>query len=381
MKRYLLLILFVFATTITSFANQVQHYVVTAKTLNIRSYASTKAHVIGKLHQGDIVKVYIIKNGWAEIEHPKGTAYVNSQYLSKAEIPQVAETEKRYLTDWLMLSSYDADRYATGNAGWMLLPIFLLSVLICVFRKTEFDEVWKVIVFTIAILAVSGFEIAYVLLMGNEIFFFFEIFGWFFNIILFVIIGYLIYNQLACIHFFINFFTEEQTNLKLGLYSALAFLTFTAILIFFNAEDSSLFPLIFMLTIVLQLVQIIKIWSNSNPFIFNLILTVVYIAALVSVSLIIVQYAILIIAIVILLLIVTFFTGTLFGALGSSGSSSSSSSSSSNSTPERTPDWIDAELETDDGRVLRGRMSANEDTFEHGWDVYKKQWDGTYKKT
>ena len=63
------------------------------------------------------------------------------------------------------------------------------------------------------------------------------------------------------------------------------------------------------------------------------------------------------------------------------GGSSSSSSNSSNSTPERSPNWIDAELETDDGKVLRGRMSANEDTFEHGWDVYKRQWDGTYKKS
>lgn len=380
MKRYLLLILFVFATTITSFANQTRYFVVTTKTLNIRSYESTNAHIIGKLHQGDTIKVFTIKHGWAEIDHYNSVGYINSKYLSEVAPPTTAP-EKRYLTDWLMLSSYDADRYATGNAGWMLLPIFLLSVLICVFRKMELDEFWKVIVFTIAILAVSGFEIAYVLLMGNEIFFFFKIFGWFFNIILFVIIGYLIYNQLACIHFFINVFTEEQTNLKLGLYSALAFLTFTAILIFFDAEDSNLFPLIFMLTIVLQLVQIIKIWSNSKLFIFNLIMTVVYIAALVSASLIIVQYAILIIAIVILLLIVTFFTGTLFGALGCSGSSSSSSSSSSNSTPDRTPDWIDAELETDDGKVLRGRMSANEDTFEHGWDVYKRQWDGTYKKS
>lgn len=57
-------------------------YYCKASSLNIRSYASTNAPVIGKLRRGDSIKVYSINNGFAKIEYRGRTGYVSERYIT-----------------------------------------------------------------------------------------------------------------------------------------------------------------------------------------------------------------------------------------------------------------------------------------------------------
>ena len=57
-------------------------YVCTASKLNVRSYASTNAAVIGKLRKGERIQVYEIKNGFAKIKYNNGFGYVSERYIT-----------------------------------------------------------------------------------------------------------------------------------------------------------------------------------------------------------------------------------------------------------------------------------------------------------
>lgn len=65
-------------TTASSYST----YYCTANSLNIRSYASTNAPIIGKLKKGDRVQVYEIKNGFAKIKYNGRTGYVSKKYIT-----------------------------------------------------------------------------------------------------------------------------------------------------------------------------------------------------------------------------------------------------------------------------------------------------------
>jgi len=57
-------------------------YYCNASSLNVRSYASTNAPIIGKLRRGDTIKVYSINNGFAKIEYKGKTGYVSERYIT-----------------------------------------------------------------------------------------------------------------------------------------------------------------------------------------------------------------------------------------------------------------------------------------------------------
>lgn len=56
-------------------------YICTASSLNVRSYASTKATCIGKIKKGEVVNVYCIENGFAKIDYKGKTGYVSAKYI------------------------------------------------------------------------------------------------------------------------------------------------------------------------------------------------------------------------------------------------------------------------------------------------------------
>ena len=56
-------------------------YICTAKTLNVRSFASTSAPVIGKIKKGEIVNVYYISNGFAKVTYKGRIGYVSEKYI------------------------------------------------------------------------------------------------------------------------------------------------------------------------------------------------------------------------------------------------------------------------------------------------------------
>ncbi|MEI3134916.1 MAG: SH3 domain-containing protein [Phocaeicola sp.] len=62
---------------------QIKYEVTTSTFLNVRSYASTDAPVLGTINNGGEVYVYDIANGWAKISYDGGYAYISSDYITK----------------------------------------------------------------------------------------------------------------------------------------------------------------------------------------------------------------------------------------------------------------------------------------------------------
>ena len=56
-------------------------YVVTAKTLNVRSAPNTHASVVGKLHQGDTINVYEMRGQWATVRTATARYYISSRHI------------------------------------------------------------------------------------------------------------------------------------------------------------------------------------------------------------------------------------------------------------------------------------------------------------
>ncbi|MCM1110977.1 MAG: SH3 domain-containing protein [Clostridium sp.] len=60
-------------------------YRCTARTLNIRSYASTSGPIIGTLRKGDLVEVYDTDDGFARVSRNGSWGYISAEYLEPAE--------------------------------------------------------------------------------------------------------------------------------------------------------------------------------------------------------------------------------------------------------------------------------------------------------
>jgi len=73
---------------------------VTATVLNIRAKATTDSSIIGKLKQGNTVKVSFIKNGWAGILIDGRLAYVSAAYLTDSTVKTsvTGKTATKYVT-------------------------------------------------------------------------------------------------------------------------------------------------------------------------------------------------------------------------------------------------------------------------------------------
>lgn len=69
-------------TAATQSAQTTTTYVCTANSLNVRSYASVSAPVIGKLKKGQRVEVYQTTNNFAKINYSGKTGYVSLKYIT-----------------------------------------------------------------------------------------------------------------------------------------------------------------------------------------------------------------------------------------------------------------------------------------------------------
>ncbi|MBS4222542.1 N-acetylmuramoyl-L-alanine amidase [Lederbergia citrea] len=61
--------------------SEIKTGIINVDLLNIRSEPSLSGVIIGKMHQGDPVKVLEEKNGWSQIEFQSGEAWANSNYI------------------------------------------------------------------------------------------------------------------------------------------------------------------------------------------------------------------------------------------------------------------------------------------------------------
>lgn len=70
-------------TQTTAVASSYSTYYCKASSLNVRSYASTSAPIIGKLKKGDSIKVYSINNGFAKVDYNGRSGFVSCKYISE----------------------------------------------------------------------------------------------------------------------------------------------------------------------------------------------------------------------------------------------------------------------------------------------------------
>lgn len=87
MYKFLLCLMGIVMGVCSAFAST--PYEVTAKTsLNVRSSASAKGAVIGKLYNGERIEVVEIQGQWAVISYGGRTAYVSSRYIAPLPVSQ-----------------------------------------------------------------------------------------------------------------------------------------------------------------------------------------------------------------------------------------------------------------------------------------------------
>jgi hypothetical protein len=354
MKKHILIVILSFLGVMMMAQTQ---YVVTTSSLNVRSKASKNSSIIGRVQEGNIVVVNDINNGWAQINYNNRTAYVNAQYIE----PHIASKEKDDEREQKSIESY-FNYYATNNVGWMILPIFLLSIILCIIRhlkdqispKAKLISAWSIFMVTAII------EIIYGLLMGSKGFWFFEIFGWFINIIIFIGIGYLIYNQIMCLFEILEAMQSSSNafSMKIGGFSWLIFIIVTLLLSLFDGVEY--FHMIFIPFVICQFIQICIILVSASKlkgFMFALLCLITYVIGSIGSAIFFAQYAMILIIIVILIMIVTvavtIFGGALGGLAGGGGGNRGQ-------LRDKNSDIVDVILGMD---TKSGRFSNDELTF------------------
>ncbi len=262
MKRYIWTFILCFFCLIVSAQTR---YEVTANTfLNIRSYASTDAPVLGTINKGGEVDVYEIADGWAKIAYDGGYAYVSSEYLKKSESNPMSNPESKSFG----ISIFMLD---IGNVKWMVFLILGLSVglfTIRKYREEEFIGDKLLITNWILFLAVCIIELIYMSAMGDNAIWFCkpEKVGWLWTIISFLLFGGIVYNQINC---FLDALADVKKNsggdfdARLGIYSWAGFAISGIISgIFFPVA----LPFIYTAFIICQIIQIVLIFKGIVPY-------------------------------------------------------------------------------------------------------------------
>ena len=88
-------------------------------TVNVRSGPSTDNEILGKLYEYDHIKVYEIKNGWAEIDYSNRSAYVSSKYLEKGTLYKLetkAETSSAKKKDSIVKGTSNGPDYIANKS-------------------------------------------------------------------------------------------------------------------------------------------------------------------------------------------------------------------------------------------------------------------------
>lgn len=240
-------------------------YKVTARTfLNIRSYASQEAPILGTIDKGGKVEVWEITDGWAKISHDDGYAYVSAKYLKRVggKAPAASRAERKFHLPSLGL--------ATGKAKWMAYVIAAFSVALFCIRLNRGDSPLDDGLYVanwIVFLATALAELVYLVQMGGDSIWFCipDTVGWLWTIINFLLFGFVVYNQFLC---FFNTLEDVEYNScgsfdkRWGLYSWAGGIVGGIVTgIFFPAAVA----IVAVAFIVCQIVQIVLIFTGIVP--------------------------------------------------------------------------------------------------------------------
>lgn len=297
MKRYIWTFILCFFYLIVSAQTR---YEVTANTfLNIRSYASTDAPVLGTINKGGKVEVYEITDGWAKIAYDGGYAYVSSEYLKKSVSNPISEPEIKSFG----LSKFMLD---IGNVKWMVFLILGLSVglfTIQKYREEEFIGDKLLITNWILFLAVCIIELIYMSAMGDNAIWFCkpEKVGWLWTIINFFLFGGIVYNQIMCFFDTLEDIKDNSGgdfNDRLGIYSWIGVAVAGIISgIFFPVAT----PYIFLAFAVCQVIQIVLIFKGIIPYggwRYAFLYLAVYLLGALATILIVIQFVVLLLIVI-----------------------------------------------------------------------------------
>lgn len=242
-------------------------YEVTANTfLNIRSYASASAPVLGTIDKGGEVEVYEITNGWAKIRYDEGYAYVSAQYLKKVESEEVSSFSNK------SIFNFSSWKLGDGGAEWMVLVIASLSLVLFFIRlnRGEDDPLEGNLHVTnwIVFLTLSIVELIYLALMGNDAVWFCmpDTVGWVWTVIDFLLFGFIVFNQFIC---FFNTLRDVMYNsgggfgINWGLYSWIGGVIATVVCAIFFPPVLFFVGLAFL---TCQIIQIVLIFKGVVPY-------------------------------------------------------------------------------------------------------------------
>lgn len=186
-------------------------YEVTASTfLNIRSYASQNAPVIGTVDNGDEVEVYDITDGWAKIKYGDNYAYVSANYLKEAGAG-ISDSQSDIISG---IKSLDLNKFATGDMKWLVYLIMGLSIVLLLIRKRRDEDPLEDGLYVanwLVFIAICATELFYVAKMGSDTMWFCspDQVGWMWTIIDFILFAIVVYNQLLC---FLNTLIDVEYN-------------------------------------------------------------------------------------------------------------------------------------------------------------------------
>lgn len=324
MKKILLFLILACLFFLPSFAQS--QYVVTAESsLNVRSAASSGAGVIGKLQKGDKITVLYVSNGWARIDYNGRAGYVTQKYIKQCPSQSTTSQNEKKESNF-SFSSFDLDKYATGDVEWMIFVIAaLLLILRVLYRIFEKDVAFiqsNRTLLAVFFLIIVGLELVYLIMMGSDAIWFCmpDTVGWLWAIIGFCAFGYIIFAQLMCLAITIAYSSDINLfeDCKWGVYSWIGF-AIAGVIMGFADWGEYAWILITALGIC-QLIQMYLIYKEVYPYqgvLWALLCILIYILGSIATMWMIVCWVMLLIIIILCIVIGLFVLKVFFSSSGS----------------------------------------------------------------
>lgn len=201
-----ILILF-FTILAPSVCLQAQEFyeVISSGKLNIRQSGSTDAVIIGTCSQGDVLPVYRISDGWAEIRHDNLHGYVSARYIQPYAPLQVSPSATDRIIDfWNKVRHLLSFEDLRKTLFWITVALIAILALCHHASEKNGNELLRnpSILYGIGTLLVITCvsECLYFLSANGDALWFCmpgEV-GWFLTIINFVLFGLAVYKQIMC---------------------------------------------------------------------------------------------------------------------------------------------------------------------------------------
>lgn len=328
MKKQLLLFVILFLGGCISFNEKTMYVVTHPYPINVYEYKGPRSDyyandskIYGQLMPGDTVPrgIYDADDGWVSIEYKNKTAWVDDDYVKQARSKKdvaIYETFKRIDV---------SDQY---NLQWLYIPILILSIILWIlrefirYREGPLTEYNLFIINYVALFFLSILELIYRIIGGCSMIFLNVLDSeWLEGIIGFIILTFILYNQILCVNETMEdfkYYAKGNFRIKLGLFSVIGIIALFMISSMFEGQSISELITIFAICQLIQIYQIYKGLHSNGSWKQILMCSLVYLVSILAILIMVWEF------VVIILVIIIF--STLFGAFIGSGSNRNSDS-------------------------------------------------------